>query len=113
MEPALDRHIRVAPLGEERGNEIAALMGRAFHDDPLFVYACPDPGDRASWLPWVFRWSMWKGFLFGQTLATVGRLDGVVATIGPGGGEFTDEDLTRFGYRRGRETVGADVWDQA
>ncbi len=101
MEPESNHRLPVVPLGEDRGDEVAALMGRAFQDDPLFVYACPDPGDRARWLPWVFRWSTWKGFLFGQTLGTAGRLDGVVAAIAPGGGEFTEEDLARFGYRRG------------
>lgn len=102
MELDSDRRILVVPLSEDRGDEVAALMGRAFQDDPLFVHACPDPGDRAGWLPWVFRWSTWKGFLFGQTLGTADRLDGVVATIAPGGGEFTEEDLARFAYRRGR-----------
>ncbi len=113
MELDSDRCIQVVPLGEDRGDEVAALMGRAFQDDPLFVHACSDPGDRARWLPWVFRWSTWKGFLFGQTLGTAGTLDGVVATIAPGGGEFTDEDLARFGYGRGREMVDAEVWDRA
>jgi ribosomal protein S18 acetylase RimI-like enzyme len=113
VEPDSDRRIQVVPLGEDRGDEVAALMGRALQDDPLFVHACPDPGDRGRWLPWMFRWSAWKGFLFGQTLGTAGRLAGVVATIGPGGGEFTEEDLARFGYRRGREAVGAEVWDRA
>jgi hypothetical protein len=74
VEPDSDRRIQVVPLGEDRGDEVAALMGRAFQDDPLFVHACPDPGDRARWLPWMFRWSAWKGFLFGQTLGTAGRL---------------------------------------
>lgn len=113
MEPDSDRDIQVAPLVEEQGDAVAALMGRAFQDDPLFVYACPDPGDRARWLPWMFRWSTWKGFLFGQMLGTTGQLNGVVAAIGPDGGEFTEEDLTRFGYRRGRDAVGPGVWDQA
>jgi ribosomal protein S18 acetylase RimI-like enzyme len=113
VELGSDRHIQVAPLGEDRGDEVAILMGRAFQDDPLFVYACPNPGDRARWLPWMFRWSTWKGFLFGQTLGTTGRLDGVAATIGPGGGELTDEDLTRIRYGRGRDAVGAAVWDRA
>jgi GNAT superfamily N-acetyltransferase len=36
-----------------------------------------------------------------------------VALIGPEGGEFTEEDLARFDYRRGREAVGADIWDQS
>ena len=36
-----------------------------------------------------------------------------MALIGPGGGDFTEEDLARFGYGRGREVVGAQVWDRA
>ena len=108
-----DDLIRVVPLGENRGGEVAALMGRAFQDDPLFVHACPDPGERARWLPWLFRWSTWKGFLFGQLFGTTGPLAGVAATIGPGGGEFTEEQLARFGYDQGREVVGAEIWDRA
>ena len=45
---------RMQALGEERGNEVAALMGLGFHDDPLFAHACPNPGERARWLPWLF-----------------------------------------------------------
>ena len=107
-----DRNVRVVELGEDRGDEVAALMARAFYDDPLMVYACPDPAERARWLPWLFRWSVWKGYLFGRTLGTEGRLDGVAATIGPDGGEFTEEHLARFGYGRGREAMGAGVWDR-
>jgi ribosomal protein S18 acetylase RimI-like enzyme len=108
-----DRRIEVVSLGENRGDDVAALMGRAFQSDPLFALACPDPSERARWLPWLFRWSTWKGLLFGQVLGTAGRLDGVVATIGPGGGEFTEEQLARFGYGQGREAVGAAVWDRS
>lgn len=49
----------------------------------------------------------------GATWRGPGRLDGVVATIGPGGGEFSEADLARFDYGRGREAVGAEVWDRA
>jgi ribosomal protein S18 acetylase RimI-like enzyme len=113
MKTDLDPAVRIVSLGEEQGDDVAALMGRAFQDDPLVVHACPDSGDRARWLPWMWRWSTWKGFLFGQTLGTAGRLDGVVAMIAPAAGEFTDEDLARFGYLRGRDSVGAAVWDRA
>ena len=108
-----ERRIQVVALGEERGDEVAALMGRAFQDDSLFAHACPDPRDRARWLPWVFRWSTWRGFLFGQTLGTAGRLDGVLSMIALGAGELTEEDLAHFDYQRGREAVGAEVWDRA
>jgi hypothetical protein len=108
-----DGSVRVVPLGEDRGDEAAVLIARAFQDDPLFAYGCPDPVARARWLPWVMRWSVWQGFLFGQTLGTAGRLDGVAATIGPAGGAFTEEQLAGFGYGRGREVVGTELWDQS
>jgi ribosomal protein S18 acetylase RimI-like enzyme len=107
------RLIEVVPLAEDHGDDVAALMGRAFQHDPLFSHACTDPSERACWLPWLFRWSAWKGFLFGQTLGTAGRLDGVAAMIGPGGGEFTEEQLARFGYAQGRESVGPALWDRS
>jgi GNAT superfamily N-acetyltransferase len=109
----INRAVDVVPLGEDRGDEVAALMARAFQDDPLFVFCCPDPGKRARWLPWVCRWSAWLGYLFGQTLGTAGRLDGVAATVGPAGGEFTDEQIARFGYQGGRGAVGTAVWDRS
>lgn len=105
--------VHVVRLGEDRGDEAAALFGRAFQDDPLFAHACPEPRERAHWLPWLFRWSTWKGLQFGELLGTGETLTGVVALIGPEGGEFTEEDLARFDYRRGREVVGADVWDRS
>ena len=70
-----DLNVRVVPLGDERGDEAAALLARAFHDEPLYIYACPDPVARAQWLPWHFRWSVWAGSLCGQLLGTAGHLD--------------------------------------
>ena len=104
---------RVARIEEEHGDEVAALVARAFQDDPLCVFACPNPDERARWLPWLFRGSVWRGFLYGVTLGTVGRLDGVAITIGPGGGELREEQLAHFGYGRGREAVGAGLWDRS
>jgi hypothetical protein len=56
--------VHVVRLGEESGNEAAALFGRSFQGDPLFAHSCPDPDERARWLSWLFRWSTWKGLLF-------------------------------------------------
>jgi hypothetical protein len=98
--------IEIVPLGEERGDEVTALMGRAFQSDQLFVRACPDPSERARWLPWVFRRSTWKGLLFGQILGTAGRLDGVVATIGPGGGPLGKRSRTLWRSADGTIEMG-------
>ena len=103
----------IVPLGEDRGDAASLLLACAFHDEPLFVYACPDPSARTQWLPWYFRWSVWAGFTCGATLGTAGHLNGVMAAIGPGGGELTAESLAQVGADRGREAVGAAVWDRA
>jgi GNAT superfamily N-acetyltransferase len=105
--------VQVVRLDEDRGDEVTALMGRAFQEDPLFVHACPDADERAAWTPWLFRWPTRAGVLFGQTLGTVVRLDGVVAMIGPGGAAFSEEQSVQCGYRHGREVVGTAVWDRS
>jgi ribosomal protein S18 acetylase RimI-like enzyme len=109
----LEHVTSIVPLGEDRGDAASLLLARAFHDEPLFVYACPNSTARTLWLPWYFRWSVWAGFTRGATLGTAGHLDGVVAAIGPGGGELTVESLAQVGADRGREAVGAAVWDRA
>jgi hypothetical protein len=98
----------IVTLREDQGDAAAALLARAFHDEPLFVYACPDPAARARWLPWYVRWSLWAGFAGGATLGTAGRLDGVAAAVGPGGGELTSEQLGRV--CKARAKAGCRRW---
>ena len=104
---------QIITLSEDHGDAAASLMARALHDDPLFVRGCLDPDLRARWLPWLFRWSTWKGFYFGRTLGTAGELTGVAALIGPDGGDFTPEQLAQFDYAAGRDAIGAAEWDRA
>lgn len=88
--------ITIAPLTEARADEAAALLTRAFIDDPLFVGACPDRELRALWLPLSFRWSLWHGLLFGEALATAERMEGVVSFFGPSA--MTAEQIERAGF---------------
>lgn len=104
--------VQIVRLGEEQGDAAAALLTRAFQNDPLFEHACPDPFERARWLPWMFRWDAWRGFLSGETLGTSGRLHGVAVAVRPGVGPFTEADLARFDYERGRQVVGSEIWDR-
>jgi len=103
----------VVRLAEDRSEDVAAVIARAFQDDPLCIAACPDPTERALWLRWGFRMGMWMGFRFGQVLGTADRLDGVAVMVAPGGGTLTEEDMAGLGYRRGREEVGAELWDRS
>jgi GNAT superfamily N-acetyltransferase len=105
--------IEVIPLGEERSEEVAGVIARAIQDDPLCVHACPDPTQRALWLRHGFRMGMWMGYRFGHVLGTAGRLDGVAVMVAPDTGILTEEDMADLCYRRGRELVGAALWDRS
>jgi ribosomal protein S18 acetylase RimI-like enzyme len=100
-------------LGEEHATKSTEIVGRAFQNDPLFVYGCPDPEARARYLPRLFMWSVWRGLLFGELLGTDGDLDGVAAIIGPASGDLSMEQIDKIGYSQNRELVGPDVWDPA
>ena len=105
-------------LREAQAEEAASLLGEAFHPDPLFIHACPDPSDRARWLPWSFLWSVWKGLLFGEVLGTAGRLDGLAITVSPEGNAVDEELLertvrrARASHRRRLTPAEREAWDR-
>jgi GNAT superfamily N-acetyltransferase len=102
----------IVPLGDDRADEAVALIGRAFQDDPWAVFSCADPDVRALWLPWCFWPDVWQGRLSGVLLGTAGRLEGVAAAVGPGGGGFSVDDDAQFGHVPGRAALGAETWDR-
>jgi GNAT superfamily N-acetyltransferase len=95
---ALARHVR---LDEDRVQEAATLLGASFQQDPLFVHACPDPHDRARWLPWMFIWPVWWGILRGEVLATAGRLEGIAIVVPSTAWSQGDDEVERAA-RQGR-----------
>ena len=101
--------VRVVRLTQERSEDVATLIARAFQDDPLCVAACSRPAERALWLRHGFRVGMWMGFRFGQVLGTDGRLDGVAVMVAPDAGMLSEEDMDGLGYCRGRELVGTEL----
>jgi ribosomal protein S18 acetylase RimI-like enzyme len=103
--------VTIVELDEARGDDAALLFARAFQNDPILVYACPDPDERARLLPWLFRWSTWQGLRFGRLLGTAGKLDGAAALVGPGGGQFTDDDLACLRFDEARAVLGSGLWD--
>lgn len=102
---------RIVELEETRGDDVAQLFALAFQDDPVLVHACADARERAKWLPWLFRWSTWQGLRFGRLLGTDGNLDGAAALVGPGGGQFSNEDLKSLRFDDAVQELGLDFWD--
>jgi GNAT superfamily N-acetyltransferase len=95
----------------------AATLARAFYDDPLMVYAIPDPSERARLLPDVYVRMIRFGVLAGEVYVTAGALEGVALWLPPNA-KWTRENIeasgmhqlaTRIGdaaYQRYREVVG-------
>ena len=98
--------VAIAPLPDDRGEDAVRLFSRAFHADPLFRNGWPDEPERARCLPYVFRWNLRHGQMFGLVLATADSLDGVVIVYPPGDAVFSPERIDRSGYSGISEMVG-------
>ena len=74
---------RIVRLTDSQISAAAATLARAFHDDPLMVYAIPDPAARARLLPEVYARMIRFGTLTGEVYATADALDGVALWLPP------------------------------
>lgn len=98
----------MAPLREDQAAAAAALLTRAFHEDPAFLYAYPHPEERERCLALHLRWSLRFGLLFGDVLGAGEALAGVAIALRPGEGDFSAGRLAQSGYYRLREELGAE-----
>lgn len=66
-----------------RVGQAAALLARAFQDDPVLCYTIPAPQDRARLLPWLIGANVRYGCLYGEVYATR-ELTGAAIWLPPG-----------------------------
>jgi GNAT superfamily N-acetyltransferase len=60
----------------------AAVMARAFFDDPFFTFVLPKPDRRRRLLPWIFEKTISYGLRSGKVFTTP-ALEGVALWLGP------------------------------
>ncbi len=70
-------------LDEARLAEASAVLARAFHDDPAWVFVFPDEERRQRHLPWIFRISLRRAIRSGRAYTTA-DVAGVVQWVPPG-----------------------------
>jgi ribosomal protein S18 acetylase RimI-like enzyme len=70
------------PLVSFQIKPAAAVMARAFHNDPFFTYVFPEPLRRAHILPWLFERTITYGLRYGKVYTTA-SLEGVALWLGP------------------------------
>ena len=102
--------IRIVPMQEDQLEEAAAVMTRAFFDEPLFMAGYPDPEERAQVMPWIARWTFRHGLEFG-TVLVADDLVGVAIAFRATEQVYSEE---RMAVTLGRlpEQLGAAAWER-
>ncbi len=101
----------IVRLADSQIPAAAATLARAFHDDPLMVYAIPDPAARARLLPDVYARMIRFGTLAGEVYATTDALDGVALWLPPDA-KWTRENLEASGMHQLATLIGNDAYQR-
>lgn len=72
------------PLADDDVTDAAAVLARAFLDDPLFIWIEPDEERRARILAWMMGIGSRYGTRFGEVHGTVDALRGAAVWLPPG-----------------------------
>jgi GNAT superfamily N-acetyltransferase len=70
------------PLTLSQIKPAAAVLARAFYQDPFFTFVIPDGSRRVKILPWLFERMLRYGLRYGRVLGTP-SLEGVAIWLGP------------------------------
>lgn len=76
--------VTVVPMEAGRLAQCATVLAEAFHEDPLEVYALPDPEARRRTAPAQFAAALRLGLLRGGAFTTGGEPRGAAVWLGPG-----------------------------
>ena len=89
----------------------AATLAHAFHDDPLMVYAIPDPADRTRLLPDVYARMVRFGVLTGEVYVTAGAVEGVAVWLPPNV-KWARENIEASGMHETPNIIGNDAYQR-
>lgn len=99
--------IEIARAAPGEAGQLGEILGRAFHDDPVFRWVVPDPDRRRATLPRFFALFAEHYIPLGETYLADGGT-GAAAWAPPGTEAVTEETAEEFGERLG-EIVGDDA----
>ena len=102
---------KIVRLDDSRLPAAAAMLGRAFHDDPLMRYAIPDPAERAQLLPPMYERMIRFGMIEGEVYATAGAPEGVAIWLPPNA-KWTRENIEASGMHEFATLIGNDAYQR-
>jgi ribosomal protein S18 acetylase RimI-like enzyme len=101
----------IVRLSDSQIPAAAATLARAFHDDPLMVYAIPDPADRKHLLPDVYARMIRFGVLAGEVYVNPGAVEGVALWLPPNA-KWTRENIEASGMHETPTVIGNDAYQR-
>ena len=104
-------HPEIVRLTDSQIPAAAATLAHAFHDDPLMVYAIPDPDDRTRLLPDVYSRMIRFGVLTGEVYVTAGSVEGVALWLPPNV-KWTRENIEASGMHETPNIIGNDAYQR-
>ncbi len=93
---------------EAQVGDAAAILGRAFQNDPLMAYAISDAAERARMLPEFYIRMLRFGVLAGEVYTTAGAMEAVALWLPPGV-QWTRERVQAAGLHELSSVIGADA----
>lgn len=93
---SLELQITSMPLGA--ACEAGQVQGRAFFDDPGFVFTFPDERRRREGLPWLMQIGVAYGARFGHVDTTAGPMLGHAVWLPPGETVLSPERMNDVGF---------------
>lgn len=88
---------QIVALSEEQIAEAGEALTRAFMEDPLTVYAIPDPQERAEKFIHFFTDSVRESFVLQGVYVTSGKTEGVAVWMPPDAGGLSTEQAQEAG----------------
>ena len=83
-------------LKEQQLQQAIAMIGRAFHKDPLSIYVYPDEAERTHRLPLVFSIALHYTLRYGE-ITTTPEITGVACWLPPDRTDLSIKQLLRIG----------------
>ncbi len=102
---------KIVRLADSQIPAAGATLARAFHDDPLMIYAIPDAAERTRLLPDVYARMIRFGTLTGEVYVTAGTLEGVALWLPPNA-KWSRENIEASGMHETPAVIGNDAYQR-
>ena len=102
----MNTELQIARLTSEDVARAAEVQGRAFFDDPAFMFTLPDAAARRERLPWLMGVGIGYGERYGEVVTTAGDMLGHAVWLPPGETSLAEERMSEFGFDRAAERLG-------